>query len=114
MTDIPVDNEFDGRTIGHLRIDGELPNQHEYFLSPSYAYIPEEKSYKLLGYSFVHRSHLPTAEQLERREAELEAPELHSIDPKLTIKQKVLHFAGSCPRAKAGHPCSGRPGTCGW
>lgn len=72
MKDIPVTLGFDesGDTLGWITLGKnfeDLPNPAEYFIAPAAQYDPDTHTWKIVGYSFVHVSNLPTAEQLKAK-----------------------------------------------
>jgi len=71
---LPVSLGFDimGPTYGWVQLTDlgkELPNLHQYFLAPEYR-KNEDGSFTVTGYGLIHRSRLPTEEQLEKKYGE--------------------------------------------
>jgi hypothetical protein len=51
----------------------DIPNQERYFIAPAANYDKQSGKWNILGYSFVHVSHLPTAESHLMKLREVEA-----------------------------------------
>lgn len=68
---LPVSLEFDDtRIVGYVSLTThaeELPNLHEYFLAPSYMKNDDGSTFTLIGYGLIHRDHLPTKADLDRK-----------------------------------------------
>lgn len=73
LSEFPLTFWFDDNlAIGKVLIDNagpEIQNIHEYFLAPRY-FRNEAGSWEVLSYSLVHRSALPPAGEMEKREAQ--------------------------------------------
>jgi hypothetical protein len=71
MDSLPVTFEFDDmRLIGCVSLTDfvkTMPNPQEYFLAPAARWNTESKTWDIIGYGFVHVSHLPTCQQLKER-----------------------------------------------
>lgn len=63
-----IDFEFNGdSTYGRIDVGKmeDIKNLHEYFIAPAAQYNKESGEWNVIGYSLVHVTHLPTAEQLK-------------------------------------------------